>query len=143
MDTTGSFKEIRGLVLELGRLLEAHMRGSLSVLDLTPSQATALWELGTPLTMRQLADAMTCEPSNVTFVIDRLEKQGLVERRPHPTDRRAKQLVLTAEGEDFRERLIRTLSAASPLSHLSKREQESLRDGLLRAVERAERPVAP
>ncbi|GAA4312612.1 MarR family transcriptional regulator [Streptomyces venetus] len=143
MESSGSIKEIRGLVLELGRRLDAHMRECLGALNLTPSQATALWELGTPVTMRQLADAMTCEPSNVTFVIDRLEGQGLVERRPHPTDRRAKQLVLTPEGKDFRERLIHTLSADSPLSHLSAVEQERLREGLLRAVERSQQPIAP
>ncbi|MEK8172676.1 MarR family transcriptional regulator [Streptomyces sp. M19] len=28
---------------------------------------------------------MCCEPPNVTYVIDKMEKQGLVVRQPHPT----------------------------------------------------------
>ena len=38
--------------------------------------------------------------------VDRLEEQGLVAREPHPTDRRSKRLVLTAEGARQREVLL-------------------------------------
>jgi DNA-binding MarR family transcriptional regulator len=76
---------------------------------------------------------MTCEPSNATFVLDRLEEQGLVERRPHPTDRRAKQIMLTAAGERTRASVLEHLDAQSPLDALTPAQQESLRD-LLRAL---------
>lgn len=37
-------------------------------------------------------------PSSMVSVIDHLEERGLVERRPHPTDRRSRTLHLTAQG---------------------------------------------
>lgn len=89
-----------------------------------------------PMTMRELAERMSCEPSNTTFVVDKLEKQSLIGRHPHPTDRRAKQLVLTAEGIALRERLLALLAVDSPLSGLAPEEQGVLRGLLERAVTR-------
>ncbi|MEU4546027.1 MarR family transcriptional regulator [Nonomuraea dietziae] len=60
--------------------------------------------------MRDLAERMSCEPSNATFIVDKLEKRGLVERHAHPQDRRAKHLVLTAEGVELRGRLLELLT---------------------------------
>ena len=37
-------------------------------------------------------------PRNVTKLVDALELEGLVERRPHPTDRRATLIQLTGNG---------------------------------------------
>ena len=88
------------------------------------------------MTMRELAERMGCEPSNTTFVIDKLEKQGLVERHAHPTDRRAKQLVLTAKGHALREEVLELLAQDSPLGGLSAEQQRALRDLLEQAVVR-------
>ncbi|MET8763029.1 MarR family transcriptional regulator [Lentzea sp. NPDC004782] len=93
-------------------------------------------DLGSPLTTRELAERMCCEPSNVTFVIDRLEAQGLVDRVPHPNDRRARHLVLTRKGEELRRKLLDRVSRESPLAHLSDVERDRLRDQLLRALDR-------
>jgi DNA-binding MarR family transcriptional regulator len=86
------------------------------------------------MTISELADRMSCEPSNATFVIDKLENQKLIERRPHPTDRRAKELVLTSAGAALRERLITLLTQESPLAGLTQQEQRALHDLLARAV---------
>ncbi|MGW6062964.1 MarR family winged helix-turn-helix transcriptional regulator [Streptomyces sp. NPDC055189] len=118
-----------------------HVRERAVRLGLTAPQATALRELAGPMTMRELAERMSCEPSNATFVVDRLEKQALIERRPHPSDRRAKQLVLTPEGAALRERLLELLGEDSPLGGLTEKEQEVLRDLLRRAISRP--PVRP
>ena len=48
--------------------------------------------------MRSLAADWKCDASNVTFLADRLEDAGYVERRVSPTDRRVKILQLTDEG---------------------------------------------
>ena len=47
--------------------------------------------------MRVLADEWTCDASNATFIVDRLEERGLAERRSVPEDRRLKLVVLTDE----------------------------------------------
>ncbi|MGV9376802.1 MarR family winged helix-turn-helix transcriptional regulator [Nonomuraea sp. NPDC003707] len=127
-------RNLCGLVGALAKQIEGHIRERAAALDLTAAQAVALRELTGPMTMRDLADRMSCEPSNATFVVDRLEEQGIVERRPHPGDRRAKQLVLTSEGVTLRERLIDLLTEASPLARLTSEEQAALNDLLTRVV---------
>ncbi|MEW1838244.1 MarR family transcriptional regulator, partial [Nonomuraea angiospora] len=127
-------RNLCGLVGALAKQIEGHIRERAGALDLTAAQAVALRELTGPMTMRDLAERMSCEPSNATFVVDRLEEQGIVERRPHPGDRRAKQLVLTSEGAALRERLIDLLTEASPLARLTSEEQTALNDLLTRVV---------
>ena len=53
-----------------------------------------------PLTLRALADLLVADPPYVTLIIDDLEKRGLVQRTPHPEDRRAKLVRLTPAGRD-------------------------------------------
>lgn len=127
-------RELCGLVAGLARRIDDHVRERATGLGLTGAQATALRELTGPMTMKELADRMSCEPSNATFVVDKLEKQGLIERHAHPTDRRAKQLVLTAEGTALRERLLELLIQESPLAGLTHEQQGTLRDLLDQAV---------
>ncbi|MFI6347449.1 MarR family winged helix-turn-helix transcriptional regulator [Streptomyces sp. NPDC050560] len=129
-----------GLVSGLAQRIEGHVRERAGRLGLTAPQATALREMSGPMTMRELAERMSCEPSNATFVVDRLEKEGLVERRPHPTDRRARHLVLTAEGAERRERLLVLLATDSPLAGLDDAQQSALRTLLRQALE--DRPTA-
>ena len=129
-------RELCGLVTGLSRQIGDHVRERAVKLGLTAPQATALRELTGPMTMSELAERMGCEPSNTTFVVDKLEKQGLLERHPHATDRRAKQLALTVEGVALRERLIELLVQDSPLAGLTPAEQGVLQGLLHRAVTR-------
>jgi DNA-binding MarR family transcriptional regulator len=127
-------RQLCGLVKDLANHIEAHLRVRAATLGLTASQGTALRELTSPMTLRELAERMSCEPSNVTFIADRLEEQGYLERHPHPGDRRAKQLVLTPKGTELRERLLELLSEDSPLSPLAPEEQDVLQHLLTRAL---------
>lgn len=129
-------RELCGLVNGLAEQIADHVRARAVRLGLTAAQATALREMTGPMTMRELAERMSCEPSNTTFVVDRLEKLGLVERRAHATDRRAKQLVLTAEGSTVRERLLELLTQDSPLAGLTAQQQRTLHDLLEQAIVR-------
>jgi DNA-binding MarR family transcriptional regulator len=129
-------RQLCGLVNGLAQQIADHVRERAATLGLTAAQATALRELSGPMTMRDLAERMSCEPSNATFVVDKLEKNGLIERRPHATDRRAKQLVLTPEGHALREQLLELLSQHSPLAGLTPQQQRSLQDLLEQAIVR-------
>ncbi|GAA5058150.1 DNA-binding MarR family transcriptional regulator [Thermocatellispora tengchongensis] len=126
-------REVCKLAHRFIQKLDAHVRRVSEELGLTPTQVVALRELSDPITARELANRMSCEASNATFVLDRLEQQGLIERRPHPTDRRAKQIVLTPAGERRRGDVLERLNAYSPLTALSQTQQASLRD-LLQAL---------
>ncbi|MGA4843732.1 MarR family winged helix-turn-helix transcriptional regulator [Streptomyces sp. G45] len=67
---------------------------------LTASQAKTLSVLRRgPAAMRALAGTLACDASNMTGIVDRLEKRGLVRREASPGDRRVKNVVLTPEGE--------------------------------------------
>lgn len=129
-------RELCGLVNGLASQISDHVRRRAVALGLTAAQATALRELTGPMTTRDLAERMSCEPSNATFVIDKLEKQGLVERHPHPTDRRAKLLVLTDDGVALRERLLELLTQESPLAGLTAEQQRTLQELLEKTVTR-------
>lgn len=61
-------------------------------------RALVVMEPGVPMPMGLLAQAWNCDASNATWVVDRLEERGLVERRILPNDRRVKTVVLTGTG---------------------------------------------
>jgi DNA-binding MarR family transcriptional regulator len=109
-----------------------------SELDLHPQQLFALKHLDGPLPMGALAESLHCDSSNVTGIVDRLEKRGLVERRADERDRRVKLLVLTDEGERVRTELIGRMSEPAPeIAALSAADQRALRDILRRAFDSA------
>jgi DNA-binding MarR family transcriptional regulator len=86
--------------------------------------------------MRELADVLFCDASNVTALADRLEGKGLAERHPDPDDRRVKALALTTEGKRLRERVFEVMSEPPPpIAALPATDQRALRDILRRAVE--------
>ena len=60
-----------------------------------------LWELGRqhPVMQRDLADRLKVTPRNVTALVDALVDAGFVRRDPHPSDRRALAVGLTAKGQ--------------------------------------------
>ena len=57
-----------------------------------------------PSTMGELATYLGIDAPYMTIVVDDLERQGLVERKPHPTDRRAKLVETTARGQELARR---------------------------------------
>lgn len=105
-------------------------------LDLHPSQAIVLRLLSDPRQMGELAEAMHCDNSNITGIVDRLEERKLVERRTAQHDRRVKLIALTPAGRRLRERLIARLAEPpEPIERLSDGDQRALRDILARALE--------
>ena len=100
-------------------------------LDLTPNDAKALHSLrpdeGVPI--GALSDAWGTDASAATWVVDRLERKGLAERRATSSDRRVKLVALTPHGEAVREELLRALYEPPPeLLALAPEELRALRD---------------
>jgi MarR family 2-MHQ and catechol resistance regulon transcriptional repressor len=102
----------------------------------TPQFGTleALYHLG-PLSLGELAEKLLVTGGNVTYVMDRLEDQGLVYRFRRPDDRRVIQARLTQEGRELvAEVFPGHASYVEHLSrHLSPEEQVQLSD-LLKAL---------
>ena len=107
-------------------------------LELSPAQCHVLRLLDpdTPIPMRRLADALCCDASNVTGLVDRLESRGLVRRRPSEDDRRVKVLELTPKGVRLRQAFLERMTAPpAHLERLSPREQQMLVRILARLLE--------
>ncbi len=87
------------LVGDVSRLIRAEMdrRTGEAGIGLTPGEGRALVHATRAGPVRQtvLAERMGVEPMTLSACLDRLEAQKLVERRPDPTDRRAKIVYLT------------------------------------------------
>ena len=85
---------------ELAARLAEAMRVALAERGLTASRAEVIYVLARDgdLVQRALAKALNCTPRHVTGLVDQLEDAGLVQRRPHPRDRRAISVALTEEG---------------------------------------------
>lgn len=108
---------------------------SLARRGLTPNDARALFSLDARLgrSMRSMADHWQCDPSNATFIVNRLEELGLVSRQPLLTDKRVKLVVLTRKGEKTRAELLQEFHQPPP--EFDRLDREDL-EALERIVER-------
>ena len=80
-----------------------------------------------PMSMSELAVSLGIDKPNATVVVDDLEALGLVRRRPHPTDRRAKLVEATREGKRLARRADEILGTPPPsLSTLSDEDLQTL-----------------
>lgn len=124
-----------GLIMELSHRLADNVCAAAAEHGLTPPQVRAIMTLREPAPMRELAERLACDKSNVTGLVDGLEQRGLVSRRADPTDRRIKQVAFTDAGRHTREALHERLYGRVPaLSNLTPDEEEQLRALLRRAL---------
>ena len=130
-------REAWGMLWELMLRQRAVFIAEMGELDLTPVQGIVLRRLDPtrPTPMNELAEALACDASNVTGLVDRLEARGFVERRAAPSDRRVRTLVLTPAGTEVRRRVLERMSTPPEgIARLSARDQRALRDILRRAL---------
>jgi DNA-binding MarR family transcriptional regulator len=81
-----------------------------------------------PVSMGDLAAALGIDRPNATVLVDELESQDLVRRRPHPTDRRAKLVEATRKGKTLARKANEILGTPpTALSSLGKGDLEALR----------------
>jgi DNA-binding MarR family transcriptional regulator len=86
------------------------------------------------ITQHALGTCVGIDPSSMVATIDELEAKGLVERRPHPSDRRAHALHLTKRGRQTlaRGREVTRVAHDELLAPLTDEERQTLHDLLLR-----------
>ena len=116
-------------VHELAAITTLHTRDALRELNLSETAASLLWMLDPaeqPVTMRDLARRIGCDPSNITLVANRLEHAGLTLRIVNPHDARSRLLALTPAGTELRRRLTERLRRDTPLAALTRKEQRQL-----------------
>jgi DNA-binding MarR family transcriptional regulator len=123
-----------------GSTLETARAGFANFVGLSPTQYFSLIVIArseTPPGVNQVAARLHLSGPFVTLEINKLVKEGLVEKRPHPTDGRRVQLFVTPSGWD---KLARLAKFQRPVNDalfetLSRKEFEQLKDMMRRLSE--------
>ncbi|MDW3177406.1 MAG: MarR family transcriptional regulator [Acidimicrobiia bacterium] len=116
-------------------IVVGHVSDRLEDFGMTHTDYWALRSVDGPMPMKDLAQCMDIDPSYVTLLADRLEELGLIERQPHPTDRRVKNLVLTAKGKRFKKTIPEKIwDGPNTFSALSDAERNHLKVLLAKVV---------
>jgi DNA-binding MarR family transcriptional regulator len=94
------------LFFRLWRASHTRTAHALESIDLTPALFGILNFLGASdgAIQQEIGSAMGIDPSTMVALVDELERAGLAKRRPHPNDRRAREVVITAKGRRILER---------------------------------------
>jgi MarR family transcriptional regulator for hemolysin len=133
------------LFFRLWRASHTRAADTLGTLDLTPALFGLLNVIGARegAIQQELGTAMGIDPSTMVSLIDQLEGAGLAKRRPSPTDRRAREVLITPKGRRLLERARRLLNDVEDevLGGLSASERDQLTTLMRRALESA--PAQP
>jgi DNA-binding MarR family transcriptional regulator len=94
------------LFFRLWRASHTRITQALEPLQLTPALFALLNVLGARVgaIQQEISSAMGVDPSTIVSLIDELEGAELATRRPHPKDRRAREVAITAKGRRVLER---------------------------------------
>ena len=89
------------------------------------------------ITSRQLGERTKLDSATLTGILDRLEAMDLVERKPHPADRRAISICLTKNGKKVASDIHKTIQTANRelLSRFVLQEERGLKTMLKRIHE--------
>jgi len=137
--------ELWALVVESSSGWEERANEAAAAVGLSPVSAWALVQLDPdhPISQKELAARLHCNPSTVVDPTDRLEECGLAIRQANPADRRVNVLIVTPRGKQVRDALIgRLFEPPEAFRRLPAKEQAQFRDVMLAAVTGA-RPPAP
>lgn len=112
------------LIKDVSRLSGLNFEREAAGLNLTLAQCKVLIYLqrSQGISQVRLAELTDTDPMTLVRILDRMEREGLIERRPDPADRRARRLFMTAAAEPLVDEIWRiaararaaTLGALSP-----------------------------
>ncbi|KJK42054.1 MarR family transcriptional regulator [Lentzea aerocolonigenes] len=126
------------LLHRTGHALETELTARLAEIGLTPRARCVLTSaLDAGLTQTEIADMASIDKTTMVVTMDALESAGYAERKPSPTDRRARVVVVTEKGRAIVGKADQVVADvyASVLDCLPVDEREGLVGGLTRLVE--------
>jgi DNA-binding MarR family transcriptional regulator len=110
LDATALQPNVGALMHDVARLMRRRFerRARQTGLSITRQQARALLSVARNegLSQAAVATLLDIEPIALVRLLDRLHEEGLVERRPHPTDRRVRTLWMTPLGWTVVDRIL-------------------------------------
>jgi MarR family transcriptional regulator, transcriptional regulator for hemolysin len=135
MRPVNSRREVLFLLSDVARAMRTYIDQRAREHGMTRAQwgVLARLERQEGMTQAEMAEALEIQPISLVRLIDRLCLHGLLERRPHPRDRRANRLYLTAKGRATLTQLIPLgrAVAGEVLAHLAEAEVADLLQKLL------------
>jgi DNA-binding MarR family transcriptional regulator len=136
MATDDRLRNFGFLLKEVTRRYVLRFEVHAGAISLNLSQAKALIRLekNEGVSQARLAELVEVDAMAMVRIVDRMEADGLLERRPDPADRRARCLYLTAKAKSLLEEIWRLveLTRAEVLAGISKAEREVFMDVLER-----------
>lgn len=123
--------------------MRTHNARALAEVGTTGPQTGVLWFLHEykALSLTRLAELQMTTPANMTGLVKRLERDGLVVRQAHPTDNRVKLVALTPEGLARTKRARRAIDQA--MAHLFKGTSQADLDVVQRVLDQVRRRADP
>ncbi len=132
---------------QLARAFARSLQTHAASLGFSPGQWPILLELWSEdgLTQRQLIDRVGIEQATMANTLARMERDGLIQRRPHPSDRRAQQVFLTDQARAMEARAIEAACAADDAMFAGFRrfERELLLEYIRMVIANSRRESAP
>ncbi len=107
MSSRSPSREIAVGIFDVARMLRTYADQRARQFGISRAQWTVLGRLDRSEGLKQseLAELLDLQPISLTRLLDRLAKNGLIERRPDPNDRRANRLYLTPAARPLLEQL--------------------------------------
>lgn len=134
------------LAAQLAKTFSKALNKRAAALGFSPGQFPVLLELWNEdgLTQRQLLDRVEVEQATLANTLARMERDGLIERKQHPRDRRAQIIKLTERGRELEQQAISASKSTDDaiLAGLLRFERQLLLEYMGRAIDAAKAPNA-
>ncbi|WP_284777806.1 MarR family transcriptional regulator [Agrobacterium sp. lyk4-40-TYG-31] len=134
------------LAAQLAKTFSKALNKRAAALGFSPGQFPVLLELWNEdgLTQRQLLDRVEVEQATLANTLARMERDGLIERKQHPRDRRAQIIELTERGRELEQQAISASKSTDDaiLAGLLRFERQLLMEYMGRAIDAAKAPNA-
>ncbi|MFB9760518.1 MULTISPECIES: MarR family winged helix-turn-helix transcriptional regulator [Bacillaceae] len=81
-----------------------------------------------PHPVQKISETFSIPSGSITYVVDKLEKKGFVERQPNPNDRRASNVVITEKGRALFDKIFpkHVATISENVSFITNEEKEQL-----------------
>ncbi len=126
------------LINHTARLFAKGLLDRIAPLGITIGQFPILLELWEKdgVTQRELLQKLDIEQATIANTLNRMERDGLILRKKHPTDSRAQQIWLTAKGTSVRDAAYQSANDqnAHALQPLTAAEQDQFLDFMQRII---------
>lgn len=124
-------------------IIRSSMKGKYAIVDIAERNNITLMQALTlcllepkqSVPMKSISTFMSCDPSNITSIVEQLVQEGLVDRRESPNDRRIKTVTITSKGLKLRDKFLE-ITTNTRLPHLDTLTQEET-EQLIAILEKA------